>query len=478
MMNELDKIFRNKLNHYSADVPDSVWENIDQSLQNQKRSPVSNVWFIASTLMVVVVVSVLSLFWVDHISSNNINNQQHLELFKQNDTKTTDQSVATVSNTFIEQNVISENKDHDLMSKNDNEIFQADVVQFNNAPSHTDIATNKDIKSTISKKATNLPTTLLDDYLTEAATSIADVSKEKSIDNLESDIIESYRNMGQINVLPTMDGYQNLYSDKTQNIQITNFNTKPIEACPFNANYKGTSLDIYFSPDYIDKQLIDREGGEKLKDMRTTTESPMFSFSAGIRLGYNLGYRWNIHTGLNYSQINEKFEYTDPESSTIRIVIVKDYIYENGKVVDSIVKQEEILVPGTTSLTIYNKFRTIDIPVLGRYTIMANRHLSLSAVGGIYINISSFEQGTIISDATHKPVQLSRLGDEDSVVYKDQLGLSFYGSLSIAYHLTSDTDLLVEPYARIHPESITVSAYPLNQKFNRYGLNLGLRYKF
>ena len=463
MMNELDKIFRNKLNHYSADVPDSVWENIEQSLQNQERNPIPNVWLIASTLTTVAVISVLSLFAADHLSfkNNNINHQLPLENIEQHVSTIPDQSVAALSEDIKEYSSGFEKAKNNIQP----DIRISEIGNINQT-------------ALTSKNESYVNRIIPGDYHANKTASNLDVSTEITDQSMEMAATDAFKAIDQIHALPAIDGIPNLYSGKIQKIQIAGIRTEPVKACPFNVNYKDKSLDIYFSSDYIDKQLTDREGGEKLKDMRTTTESPMYSFSAGIRLGYNIGYRWNIHTGLNYSQINEKFEYRDPESSTVRIVIVKDYIYENGQVVDSIVKQEEVIVPGTTELAIYNKFRTFDLPVLGRYTILANNYFSLSAVGGIYINISSFEKGTIISDATHKPVQLSRSGDESSIVYKNQLGISFYGAFSIAYHMTANTDLLVEPYARIHPESITVSTYPLYQKFNRYGLNLGLRYKF
>lgn len=478
-MNELDKVFRSKLGNYAADVPDSVWEHIDQELQNASKKTQPNLWWVASLIGTLVVLSIVSFFIVNPLS----NTQQQLD---NNDSKIIQEKIL---NTDVQQqpttasaiNLENQTSTQVLTSIDES---QSDMVASSlmNNSIITSTEENRPAQHKLLATANALKTRHVTGNQVKTDTNTGHLTALTATNQASNPAIDQ-ESRPEVSFMPILDWAPSILyasNSSSQDLQIKGLYTEPIKACPFNMDYRDKSLDIYFSYDYIDKQLTAREGGAALKDMRTTTESPMFSFSAGVRLGYNLSYRWNIHTGLNYSQINEKFEYADPESSKIRIVIVKDYIYENGQIVDSIVKQEEVLVPGSTELTIYNKFRTLDVPVLGRYTIMANRHLSLSVMGGVFINITSFEKGTIISDATHKPVELSRSDDhgEGSLVYKNQLGLSAYGSLSMAYHIGAHTDLLVEPYARIQPESITVSTYPLYQKFNRYGLNLGLRYKF
>ena len=472
-MNDIDKIFRNKLNHYSTDVPEGIWDNIESELEHSKlRSVPKWPWVLTSVLtFVTLIVTGFYLF----------NAQQK----------------GDIQNTIQEQSIINQEQ------ITDNSLPIAQVFSPKSAVGQ-DVTTSEIIQSKFDNSATRVGKNL--NLSLEAPTSsratYTSIESEQSdyqlIENTE-DHLNTYLQLAQNEpssdsddrleleshdqevISPLVDNHTyTILKEDLSEIDKPSLSiiTEPMKACPFNVNFKDKSLDIYYSADYIDKRMTDRDGGAKLKDMRSATESPMYSFSAGIRLGYNVGYRWNIHTGLNYSQINEKFEYTDLESTKVRIVITKDYIYENGSIVDSIVKQEEVIVPGSSKLTIYNKFRTLDIPVLGRYTIMANRHFSLSAMAGIIVNIASFEKGTIISDATHKPINLSKSDDQGTVIYKKQLGMSLYGSFSLAYHLTSNIDMLFEPYARIQPESITIASYPLYQKFNTYGLNLGLRYKF
>lgn len=469
-MNDIDKIFKNKLNHYSTDVPEGIWDNIESELEHSNHKSVPKWPWVLSSVVTFVTLIVMGLFLFNSQQKSDIQNtKQETTIIHQE--QVADNSLP-IAQLFSPESAI------------DNDATTLDIIQ-RKVENNTTIAENNHSinleassssgveRSTVVLKDQNIGNTedLHNPYLQL-------IQNEPSFDSGDGLVSEIHDHEV---ISPLMDNqiYTILKEDLSEiDIPSLNNKTEPMKACPFNVNFKDKSLDIYYSADYIDKRMADRDGGAKLKDMRSATESPMYSFSAGIRLGYNVGYRWNIHTGLNYSQINEKFEYTDQESNKVRIVITKDYIYENGRVVDSIVKQEEVLVPGSSKLTIYNKFRTLDIPVLGRYTIMANRHFSLSALAGPIVNIASFEKGTIISDETHKPISLSKSDDQGTVIYKNQLGLSLYGSVSLAYHLTSNLDMLIEPYARIQPESITIATYPLYQKFNTYGLNLGLRYKF
>lgn len=493
-MNELDKAFRNKLNHHSADIPEGMWNQIDNELQKQERRLIPSIFGISSILLGFVALTVGSYFMLPVKAFDTNHTQETHHIFPETNTKITSQPLAS----------IYQGKSTETLSINDSETAISPIENTTLKTTDRTIKgryTHKQRENafpSISKSSkvgdTNGTSTIgqisaeggdpsnmsmVKDMIIGTKDDITSTDKTKSTDDYNA--LETNRTYENTQISPLTGNISGLLSNQSADGTFTkrSIKTEPVKACPFNVDYRDKSIDIYYSSDYVDKLLSDREDGAKLKDMRIATETPKYSFSAGVRLGYNLSYRWNIHTGLNYSQINEKFEYTDPESSKIRIVIVKDYIYENGRVVDSIVKQEEVLVPGSSKLTIYNKFRTLDLPILGRYTLLANRHLSLSAVAGIYVNIASFEKGTIISETTHKPVELTRNDNEEgSTVYKNQIGMSLYGSLSLAYHITSTVDMLVEPYARIQPQSVTVATYPLYQKFNIYGLNLGLRYKF
>ncbi|KXK36938.1 MAG: hypothetical protein J5I52_08005 [Saprospiraceae bacterium] len=457
-MSDLDNIFRNRLKHHTVEIPDDAWERIAARLPEQKSNFIPAL-FVSSVAFITLAVIGFGFWWTHHSTNGKV--AEFTPEFTQ--------IVATVDSDHSSSDEVGQNVPSDNI---------VDKIYESSTFTH------------IKRKATFIPHNLssadqsaIAIHNSDLVTGVTDKIQVSAGSDASAKVLISQPSaISVLSPLPIKDYHVLTESNLGSDIAIANqgmfegtLNNKD-KACPFNSAYNDKSLDVYYSNDYIFKQL--KGDAEALKDMRTKTESPLYSFSAGIRFGYNIGYRWNLHTGINYSQINEKFEYTDPESNQVRIIIVKDYVYENGIIVDSVVRQEQVEVPGTKKHLVYNKYRNIDIPILARFTILANRYLSLSAVAGPYINVSSVKKGMIISDKTNKPVYISVPDNEGEAVYKNQVGVSLFGSLSLAYHLSPRIDFLLEPYAKLQTQPITLSTYPLEQKNNTFGLSTGLRYHF
>jgi hypothetical protein len=441
-------MFKHKLEHYHVEIPDGAWENIASRLPEPKRK-YRPWWAFASILTVIAVAGISALFMANGNESNG----------------TSAEDCENINNS------ITNNKEQPLIASND-------VIEFN--------APTTNLKS-VSNEISSSPFTHTIKHTSTIYNTSSKAATRRNVINIPIDNIEIENNM--VATLEKRDVAEVKYLETIlKNAPITTsrkIKTKGIfakekvaKACPFVLDVQDKSVDVYFSNDFVSKSLTGSQDVSAYKDMRLATEEPLYSFSVGARFGYNISYRWNLHTGFNYSQINEKFEYVDPESNQTRIITIKDYVYDNGKIVDSIVTEQTVLVPGTTKHTVYNKYRTFDIPVLGRYTIFANKHLSLSGVAGVFINLSTQEKGMILAANNNKPISLSSLDDEGNTMFKTQLGLTGYGSLSLAYHITPNIDFLLEPNVRLQTESMTNDNYPLRQRFNTYGLSTGLRYKF
>jgi hypothetical protein len=440
-MSKLDKIFKHKLEHYNAEFPTDAWDKIEARLPNPKKSN-RLFWPILSLCLVLITAGVGS-FYINQASDSKNQKAQNVQ-----------GSIVAVAHEnlihhrFNVQNSISSQQDQLGTATNYNDDSKANLA--------TQVATSTDNQNPDIAQKSDL-------NLTEMVPFV-----EKQRNNLKIVSIQSLT-------------LEKLSSSNSKRLKfVTAFGSKEptSKACPFVIEGRDKSLDIYYSSDFINKSLSGPESFDSHKSIRMATELPMYSFSAGFRFGYNLSYRWNLHTGVNYSQINEKFKYIDPESNSTRVITIKDYIYENGRIVDSIVKEETIVVPGTTIHTVYNKFRTIDIPILARYTLMANRYMSLSAVSGIYINVATFQKGMILNPLDQKPMDILQENADGNSMYKTNIGISLFGGLSLAYHLGAHTDLLLEPHFRWQTETMTHQSYPLDQKINAFSLSTGLRYKF
>ncbi len=447
-MNNIDKMFRNKLEHLNVDVPDGAWENISTRLPQQKQ-PYRMWWTIVSAFLLFLV-SYLGYYSFNDNKNKIHRTDKHVNLPIASDTKSNINNIKEIN--------------HDSWISSE-KIALTNTKNIKKAPSET--AVNKSIDD-LNKTADH------DDIKNRLISENIFADEIHSTDNLTI-----HRQTSEATSIANELNNKKLKYSRAITFEMPFIKEKQAKACPFNTDYQDKSVDVYFSHDFPMKSLTSVSSEyDGYKNMRQQTEKTMYSFSAGARFGYNLSYKWNLHTGFNYSQINEKFEYIDPESNQTRIITIKDYVYTNGKITDSIITEEQVIIPGTTKLKVYNTFRSFDIPVIGRYTLLANKKLSLSAMAGVYFNLSLIERGMILDSDNSYPISITGSQNSESNIFKSQLGLSGYGAISMAYHLTSSLDFLLEPNARFQTESMTTGDYPLRQHFNTFGISTGLRFKF
>ncbi len=463
-MNQLDKIFKNKLEHHTVDVPAGSWEHIASRLPEQKEQlrPLVPIMFISFGILVLLGVILVSWFTLPD-SNNNKYNKSQLQIeapivsLANNTEKSTQESKSSIENPISTTSTFNTTQG----------LSASTITSTLTKPKTILNSFNKTISQ--SKNINIQNPTLEQKFLTGFMDNVAQIestSEARSlivVDAIDSKFIK--------NKLPiqTRIKFPTLFKQ----------DSKPAKACPFVFDTRDKSLDVYFSHDFASKILEpNNDSSQSYLNMRNQTERAMYSYSIGARFGYNLNYRWNLHTGLNYSQINEKFEYTDPESNQTRLITIKDYIYENGRIVDSVITEETVIVPGTEKLKVFNKFKSFDIPIIARFTLLANRHMSLSATAGVYLNLSFSQRGMMISENNNTPVDFTSGKENAEIIYKTQLGVSAYGGISLAYHLTHNIDFVLEPHVRVQTESMTVGDYALKQKFNTFGIATGFRYKF
>ena len=181
--------------------------------------------------------------------------------------------------------------------------------------------------------------------------------------------------------------------------------------------------------------------------IREETEEVRPGFSFGTRLSVTLSNGIRLRTGLDFMQINERF---DPGKVSLRA---------SGTPIVSEPSQ--------------NRLQTIDLPVLIGFEKQMGR-ISLGINGGAYFNLSFRPSGNILDFTDLEPVSLSA-GVSDEQIFKQNIGTSWYGSLNIAYRIAPKLKLSAEPYVRYFPGYFNDPAYVVNQKYLLSGLTLGLR---
>jgi hypothetical protein len=230
-------------------------------------------------------------------------------------------------------------------------------------------------------------------------------------------------------------------------------------------------LEVYISPDMPFKTVTNNTASAQLLSTKDSSESLRPGFTAGFRIVKPLNDHFAIKTGLQYSQINERFTYrTENETRTTTVVSIRAIIRAPG---------DTLLVRDTSTLTqigfktnsVKNRYRSLDIPILASYQV-GNDDLRFGITAGAIINLSSWYQGVIL-DSSLSAVALNK---ETNMVYKSNIGIGLYAGFSISKRISYATQLFFEPYLRYNLSNMTNPDASFNQRFSIGGLNMGLRF--
>jgi hypothetical protein len=121
-----------------------------------------------------------------------------------------------------------------------------------------------------------------------------------------------------------------------------------------------------------------------------------------------------------------------------------------------------------------NYYRNLEIPVLLSYEFGdLNSKWKCAINGGAIVNLTSWYEGRTL-DTNYKIVSIN--AKSGNAFYKQDIGISLYGGLSIIRKINDNLDVFAEPYFRLSMNKIQ-SVDGFNQKFNAVGLQLGARIK-
>ncbi|MFM2360803.1 MAG: hypothetical protein RLY16_2796 [Bacteroidota bacterium] len=256
-----------------------------------------------------------------------------------------------------------------------------------------------------------------------------------------------------------------LLADKSNRPVIDDKKIPDCPGSPLNGSSNRDYFDFYFGPDVAMKQYADTANSVYLQKRKESTKV-ISAFSAGMRYTRVFGNGVSFRTGFNYSQINEKFSFV--KSNLVQLIYVIDPV--TGDTTGS----ERIT--GTRYKTTYNRFKSLDIPLLIGYEMGNNRwHTNFNA--GVVLNVYNWQKGDVL-DTAFQPVQITTGKASNPYQYKTNAGLSFSGAVSVYYQLNARLHLMAEPYIRYHFSPISNSAMSLQEKFTTIGMRLGVRFDF
>lgn len=230
----------------------------------------------------------------------------------------------------------------------------------------------------------------------------------------------------------------------------------------------GTSwlLDAYTGLARPARSFADVQPGfENYAAQRDQTERFAFGMTGGLRGSLVWG-PFMIRTGLHYTQFTEVFE--NETVNSIRTIIVIDSTLVNGQWVKT---EKTVREFGSKFSRSYNRFGMLDVPLLvGAEMHFGRGGVSLNAGGAA--NILFWKRGSVFAPSNQ--VDTPPNGTALEPFFKASTGFSLVGSAQGFWHIAPRTRVFVEPYFQRILKPVTLGSYPLAQRYNIVGVNMGV----
>ncbi len=329
--------------------------------------------------------------------------------------------------------------------------------------------------------------------------------KIKNIDLLKEEIIysgsdtptsfdqESLNLKESKDTVSTNKAFKNIIPDD-QNLAPSNSNFTALAALPFRIieiDYSNTSdqfekenktfpklknpkqynlaTELFFNYGLVNKSL--KSNNQAYLNIRDSLETPMDVISAGLNFRIQHKSNFYLKTGLEYQQINERFEnYTTWDSTVIEPNQIIEIIYNMDGTSTNTIGDGLVDESYYSSKKIYNRYRSIELPILIGYSSSEQR-LNWFLEGGLALNLWFKPGGETLSESGH-----SILLKEDQSYFKSRTGLSLISAIGLSYQLNDRFNLSAAPNFKYQLSSVSSGINPVDQKYLTVGLRMGIGY--
>lgn len=461
---QFDKQIKDKLQFHKSGVDPVLWDKIEAHLPGPESSRRIPIWWITSIIVLTGVA----------LSGLYIWNQENQKNTKETDTNTV---IAASESTLQNQSFESTTPFSTESSTSTN--GQLQVATTTPEIAHLHAGREQQNQSSTSHPVTKKPTSTKQNTIArqnndliqrEISNATPERSNHSSSNEVkQSDISEIL--WDRLHSLPTKS-VADVIAEKQKRVVIK-------DHCldDFNHGRKGVVLELYYGNDFPIRTMEARSDEYvDIVNARKETESSLYSFSLGARLGFHLSKQFKLLTGVHYGRINEKFEFVDPESSQVTIVQTKVYIKDaNGMIKDSTFTYDTVNTPGTLIYKIRNQYSTFDIPFLVGIKAFESDKINIYINAGVMANLVFKKEGmSLVNDR----YIVRGFNDEASSSFHHSLGLSTYIGAQFAYKWQPGFHFFLEPNVRIHHRSLTTKDYPVKHQYTIPSVAMGARYNF
>ena len=456
-----DNFFKEKLKDHTAPVPEGLWEKIRPE---KEKKPMGFVLPKHTGKGLIVAAVITGAIGIALNTGKSKDQQQNVsnsfpEPNKNNESLLIPTATQKDTNTAVYTSTPSDNL---VPSSANHESLMSKLVQTDKIPSNKIIKANSNIAT-----AQNFGVGISQPSMTNLSLNSDDQIPDYFSNHATGNTIDlnnqsSFQQLGMVNKQLSANAHDKKF--------------KTIIICPtvrgksssFNTDW---GMEVYASPDYAFKSVANINASSQYLNSKDSSEQMQVGYSAGIRLVKPLNDHFLLKTGIQYSQINQKFVYrSENEIKVTTVITARTIIRSPGDTV--LVSDTSVLQTiGYSVKNVKNRYRSIDIPLTLGYEF-GNDDLRVGINAGVIFNVSSWYQGEML-DTAYQPVSISKASNS---LFKTNIGMGLYSSLSIQKRIGENTHLFFEPYFRYNLKNMTNDLSPYSQRFQVGGLAIGLRF--
>lgn len=247
--------------------------------------------------------------------------------------------------------------------------------------------------------------------------------------------------------------------------------------CPRWRKNRGVRLyaGLYGGAQYPLKTLTAKTAEfDGLAQRRTDTETVLEGVSVGGYLGLKHWSGISLESGLEYNRLAERFDLKSIRTDTIgRIGITGVIVNAPGDT--TFIQDSVFVVEETRSVKqTFNSYRFLQLPIALGYEWSKSDRWSFYVKAGAALNLR-FRQKAEMINANGVPEKFVSESPRPGYPFRSGIGLSPFVNLGTRYRLANGLGVFAEVRYMRHSRDITTTNYPVRQRYDLPGVNLGIQ---
>jgi len=452
--NQFDEFFRKKLGDYSSKVPEDMWQRIKQKKDRDRT-------FVILLLLLLIITGGATSYFI--FSSKETANANFALSQKRSVDNSGNKTLLNKKHETITTQKDSVNLDHN------NNSVDVNATTIKNGSNSETVG---EVKRIDNKSAVTSFSNQSKKEIAGGNSNVTNLSQQNvsanNADSLKSNFSNKYINPDGETALKNAELSPSTIQKDSLKKEKNNKQVYKVEKNNHSPIINNIFIEAYASPDI---PVSRTSGNSAYLQHKDSTSNMQLSYTFGVRVGALIGEHLVIKAGLQYSQVNEKFNYTKKNATRAVPVVVQRTLPDANSVERTVLDTSTLIQVGSQYKLNYNHYKSFDLPLIIGYETAGERYKA-SFNTGIILNIKTTYKGDILDSS------LNAVDVNSKNFYKSNTGMSLYFGLGLSTKLNNNFQLFTEPYIRYRLSNMTHSNDAFTQKINVGGLSFGLRYNF